>query len=324
MTEMCGPKRVVLWGFRTSGHSHRYIHEGWSRYLHRADVDVIWVDDRNEMNAEIKTQDLVVIPDVHLASSSQGVKHVFRDDVFYLLHHGETLSDKQWASLDPLKTLIHYEYRKSHMRRLGAVFPLVRMKPYIFRSDPPLHSPQPTVLVHPWGSALRSSEFLDLPSVTKSKDAFFVGTVWGDEESKVRGNRAIIRDLGRTVRGFGLNFAVVSGISERMGTFLIRQSRISLSPGSFGHHQDSYLQCRTFKNISLGQPTATDVPGFSEILGGSFVAGDKWGERIEYILTRSRRESLDLLRAQQQAIQDYTYEAFWDLTFALLSHGGER
>jgi hypothetical protein len=290
--------RVVLWGFKEKHHSHKYIHEGYFHFLNSLGVNTIWLDDDVDSNLLINKNDLVMIPDVHLKSTS----HKFRDDVYYVLHHGEHIPELHDQLSDKSKVIFLYEYRKVFFEQLQKTESGTHLNEFIyfFKSQ--------RVLLQPWGTNLLSSQFYD-PIFNDGKDVFFVGSVWGDNEGVINGNRKIIENLGTACSNMGLELSIISNVSAEKNIELIRSSRLSISPGALGHNRYDYLQCRTFKNISYGQLTLTDVNAFSRILGGFYTSD--LNELVAHGLSFSKTTYMELCREQQEKIKNYTYLDMW-------------
>lgn len=305
-------ERVVLWGFRTREHSHRYIHAGYFEFLQQLGVPVHWVDDAAGSNAVVTPRSLVMVPDVHLTANGQRpMKHLFRDDVSYILHPGEFLPARDLAATDPAKVVRLYEHRKFFLDRLSVDHRFERVRPFVYRCE------KDRILVQPWGADLPYDAFHE-PVMPSGNEFWFVGTIWGDPEGLVNGNRKKLVELGEALAAFGIEFHQTTGVSTAENIKLVRRSRISASVGSIGHAENSYLQCRMFKNISYGQPTITDVPGFQEILGDAFVGFDTWANGIATILALGPDVYVDLARRQQERIRDYTYVQMWRNMVGLL------
>lgn len=293
--------KVVLWGYNERNHSHRYIHEAYYSYLTARGINCLWVDDDIKSNEFIQEDDLLIIPDVHLTQQGKtNIQHNFRNDVFYILHPGDFLTDEQLSAINPQKMIKLYEYRNSYKRR----FPQAEELDSFIYIDHKSKS-----LLQPWGTDVDYRNFL-LPTTPNllNKEIYFVGSVWGDEDGLLRGNKKIIQNLSSTSTTFDLDLKILSGLSQQENIETIRASRISISPGSVGHISDNYLQCRTFKNISYGQPTITDVLAFQKILGNSFISFIDWPSAISQILDISTREYITQCTAQQESIKNYTYE----------------
>lgn len=290
--------RVVLWGFKDKHHSHKYIHEGYFHFLNSIGINTIWLDDDIDSNLIINKNDLIMIPDVHLKSTN----HKLRDDVYYVLHHGEHIPELHDQLLDKRKIIFLYEYRKVFFDKLQKIEPGIFLNEFIY-----FFSSQ-RVLLQPWGTNLLSSQFYD-PVFNNGKDVFFVGSVWGDNEGVINGNRKIIENLGSACSNKGLNLCILSNITAEKNIEFVRSSRLSISPGALGHNRYEYLQCRTFKNISYGQLTLTDVNAFGRILGGFYTSD--FNELVEYGLSLSAENYMDLCKEQQEKVQNYTYLDMW-------------
>lgn len=297
--------RVILWGYRKNKHSHGYIHQAYFELLERLGISVYWVDDIEEANQIVTVGSLVMIPDVHLVGNTKKlINHKFRDDVYYILHPGTYLAIDQLAQTDPSKVVRLYEYRKPYIENLSKDIIFEQVRPFVFSSG------LNRTLIQPWGTDLWPDEFLR-PVIPSGHDFFFVGTVWGDPEGIINGNRRKLAELCDALSEYGIQFHQISGVSSKENIELVRKSRISASIGAVGHARYSYLQCRTFKNISYGQPTITDVPAFGDILEDDFIKFESWRDGLNKILELSPKQYTDLARAQQEKIRRYSYLDMW-------------
>lgn len=296
--------RIILWGFRNSNHSHRYIHMGYFEFLSNLGVECYWVDDIDESNNVVTPNSLVMIPDIYLAD----LKHNFRSDVSYIIHQGKTLDQR---SLPTEKLIFLYEYRDGHLRNLKATENPEFLAPAV------AIFPQQRTLLQPWGTDLLGSDFLDAVAPT-GNDVTFVGSAWGDKEGKVNGNIKILEDIKDIISRKGLNFSRAQNVSTEENIRLVRESRLAVCPSALGHAKYGYLQCRVFKNISYGQLSLTDVPRFQDILGESFVSGETWEERIDSVLNLPIAEYRARIEEQQEKVRDYTYLDMWTNMLTLL------
>ena len=305
-------KKIVLWGYRSKKHSHRYIHEGYYNFFQRKGINCLWVDDDDRSNDYIESGDLIMIPDVHLTiNGNLRLHHRFRSDVFYILHPGDFLTEDQINSVSDDKLVKLYEHRRSYVDRFNL---LTESSPFI------LIDRFNKILIQPWGANLDFVDFLaPVAPVLNNIYIYFIGSVWGDDEGLIRGNKKIIIDLGLEIDRLGLELKALSGLAEEDNINKVRASRVSISPGSIGHERDRYLQCRTFKNISYGQPTLTDILAFKELLGASFVDLNNWSDGICKIISLRPNEYSDLCLEQQYSIRNYTYECLWLNMFEMLS-----
>ena len=52
--------KVVIWGLRTTRHSHRYIHKGFYENFKIMGYQVVWVDDREANQKYLEGSNLVI------------------------------------------------------------------------------------------------------------------------------------------------------------------------------------------------------------------------------------------------------------------------
>lgn len=305
--------KIVLWGYWKETHTHAFIHLGYYEFFLKMGIPVIWLDNTFASNRHIEAGDLVMIPDNHLSHHGKRLlKHKFREDVSYVLHRGQNLLDRMHHQYDPGKCL----YLLEHRNPLVAAAEKEAAKEswgecvYFFEKT--------RQLIQPWGTDLLPWEFYS-PVFNRNEEVYYVGSIWGDKAGQRSGNVRKIEEIEGVLSRKGLKLVRKKGISTRQSIEAVRKSRLSFCVGAINHDADDYLQCRMFKNISYGQPTITDVGRFKNILKESFVLGDDWESRIDKVLTLSEAAYLELGRAQQEKIADYTYLDMWLNIFGALN-----
>lgn len=307
---LCGKyERVILWGFRQSSHSHRYIHLGYFEFLSKLGIDCYWVDDLDKSNDLVIPGSLVMLPDIYLPD----LRHRFRSDTSYIIHQGKTINREK---IEVENCIFLYEYRDGYLRNLKETEEPEFLAPAV------AFFPQQKALLQPWGTDLLGSEFFDAV-VPDGKNVTFVGSAWGDKEGKVNGNIKILENIESIIAGYDLHFHRVQNVSTAENIRLVRSSRLAVCPSAIGHAKFGYLQCRVFKNISYGQLSLTDIPRFKDILGESFVAGDTWDERIDSVLRMSITEYREQVWQQQKKVRNYTYLDMWTNMLSLLDRQRE-
>ena len=295
---------IVIWGYRDSFHSHKFIHEAYFKLFSEMGLNVYWVDNIYENNNFILKNSLIMIPDVHLVKSDGEVKHVFSQDFYYILHPGDFLSPEQIESIDFSKVVKLYEYRSAYKSKISED-KSIEKDPFVW-----LDYDSRTVL-QPWGTNLEADDFLSPVFNEYSKDIYFVGSVWGDDDGVKHGNKKIIENLDKSISSRDMRLIIKNKVTIQENIDFVRFGRFSVSPGAIGHNKYEYLQCRTFKNISYGQLVITDVLPFKKILGNSFVDFSCWDEAIDKVLSLSKSDYTGMVLSQQSHIKRYTYKNMW-------------
>ncbi|MEZ4938996.1 MAG: glycosyltransferase [Crocinitomicaceae bacterium] len=298
--------RIVLWGFTENRHSHYFIHQSYYKFLSKhTDSKIIWIENNTENNELLESGDLVMVPDVHLNTPYEQLKlEKPRTDITYIFHPAKALPE-DWFENENLKYIRLFEYRNAYLRQFSAINDYFeRWRPFVY------FFPDAKTLLQPWGCHFTPSEFLE-PSAPVSNEIYFIGTLWGDEEGKVNGNRKKIKDFEHKCQQSQMDFKVLSGISDEEEIKTIRTSLFAPNIGALYHDVDSYLQCRTFKSIAYGALVITDTPGFKEILKEGFVEFQNWSEAIEKIKGMTEEERLAIIQKQQDFIKNYTYLDHW-------------
>jgi len=310
--------RIVLWGYRTEFHTHGFIHLGYYEFLKKMNIPVLWLDNTEESNNFIKSNDLIMIPDAHINyhnHDSKSVKHKFRKDVFYIFHRGENILQDDHSQYEINKSLFLKEHRT----------------PFVFEAEKNDNNDNNKqawgkyiyffkhshLLIQPWGTNLLPWEFYP-PIFNNTNEVYFIGSIWGYNNNK-NGNILKINELKEIIENKGLKFIHKNRLSTIENIDFIRKSRLSFSIGAVGHNEYDYLQCRMFKNISYGQPTITDVKAFKNILEETFIEGESWAEKLDFMLSLPQGDYLLLAKKQQEKIKNYTYLDMWINIFRALN-----
>jgi len=289
-------KRIVIWGLRKRWHTHRFIHKAFYENAKKLGYETIWVEDEKENQKHIQTGDLIISAEVIGKMISEKITFEeynlpIRGDVFYCLHN---FKDVFWEKIDPAR-LIHLQVYVSHIENTAD-------KKW---GSATYFDTKTRTLFQPWGTDLLVEEFKK-PIFNKNSFVFWIGSVWNNSANQ--GNLNEIEELKIVLKQNNLKFLNLRFIPDWLNIFLIRRSRIA--PAIVGKHQIdvNYLPCRMFKNISYGQLGITNVKKFKDILGDSFVEGVSIKELVENALALSKEEYLAKVKAQQEAIKNYTYK----------------
>jgi hypothetical protein len=246
----------------------------------------LWVEDAEASQRWLEPGDLVFAVDVaakHLGSRVEGVD--------YLLHNvGEDHPVRY--NLDP-ERCVYLQVWTNDCADRGESWGPVR------RWD--RHS---RVLYQPWGTNLLPDEFFPPVFNAASNIVSFVGSVW---DGNGQGNRDQIHELRRAVEARGLVFDHRAGVSDEHNVQLVRDSRFAPAVAGAWQVEHEYLPCRVFKNISYGSLGVTNVPRFWELFGDAAVVSTDITELVDKALVLGEKPWLDLVRAQQEVVKDYTY-----------------
>ncbi len=278
----------MLWGAREGLDSSRHIYRGFHDVLRKMGVHVDWVNDEPANRAVITPGSLVFAYNIWGHNIGTAVP-----DVDYPLHNfsGDHL----------LQQTVDYKH-------------LVRLQTYTSQAVGKRWSPcrywlqEGHVLFQPWGTNLLAEEFQEPVFNPLAKECAFVGALWDDGGLGNIGTMPLLREV---LRERGLELNQLTQVSEQEMVNAVRRSR--LAPGLAGawQVQHSYLPCRVFKNVSLGQPAVTNVEEFNAIIPGIKVYGNI-SYIVDSVLSLKAKEWLELVREQQRAVAHFTYREWWE------------
>lgn len=281
-------KQVVLWGAREGLDSSRHIYRGFHDVLRKMGIRVDWVPDSPASRSYLMPGSVCFAYDIWGAHIGPAV-----DGVQYVLHNfdGEHLLQQtvEYKNLVRLQTYTN--------QAVGVQWDSCRW-----------WLQEGHVLFQPWGTNLLAEEFLDPVWNPLATECAFVGALWDDGGL---GNAGTIPLLQEVLRERGLRFNHLTQVSEGEMVAAVRRSR--LAPAFAGQWQveHGYLNCRSFKNVSLGQPALTNVKEFSAILPLLRQDGDI-GFVVDELLSLKAGQWLEMVREQQRAVARWTYREWWE------------
>lgn len=281
-------KKIVIWGFRTHFHTHRYIHAAFYDNLKKLGARVLWLEDTAANVGAIHAGDLVIA--MNMAAS-----HLpYVAGVYYCLHNfDETAREKLFLSQINPAYLIRLQVYKNLAVELGQRWEEVTY----FDS-------RTRTLYQPWGTNLLAEEFRP-PVTPRGRLVFWVGSVWNDELNQ--GNVHEIAELRTALKVRQLRFVQIRFVGESLNAFLVRHSRLAPAIGGAWQVQQNYLPCRMFKNISYGQLGFSNIKKFQDLFVDVSVQGESIDALVEQVLALPFQVYRDLIRAQQVIVQRHTY-----------------
>lgn len=286
--------RVVLWGLRTTFNDTFYfIHKGLYETLKKLGVPVLWVDDQESNIDVIKHGDLVYGVD-------RAAKFLpARSDVKYCLHNISEqfigkLNPKQYLAIQVL-TLDRFLERREQSRPLDT---------YLYGAAS--YDPIGNVLYQSWGTPMLARDFMAPMNFPLKKSEYFVGTIWDNELGQ--GNTRVIAEYEKLLHAHQIQFKCVKGAPEFFNPIYVRHSAIGASIVGDWQRTHGYTPCRLFKAVSYGRIGAINSSG-SKIQYPWAIANENIGELIEEILQMSDSDTKELIRFQQKALEQETYEA---------------
>lgn len=287
-TEVKRYKKIVIWGFRTHFHTHRYIHAAFYSNLKKLGASVVWVEDAARNRAVIHAGDLVI-------AMNMAARHVpYVAGAYYCLHNfDEGESTKKFLEYIDRAYVIRLQVYKNSAELSDQKWDEVTY--YDTRSR---------TLYQPWGTNLLAEEF-KTPVVPRGRLVFWVGSVWNDALNQ--GNLREIEVLKTALSQRRLRFVQVRFVSGLLNTFFVRRSRLAPAIGGAWQVQQNYLPCRMFKNVSYGQLGFSNVQKFQDLFSSASIQGGSIDALVDKALAVPPRVYADMVRAQQVVVQRHTY-----------------
>jgi len=280
--------RFVIWGLRSSRHSHRYIHKGFFDTLKRLNVEVLWLDDVEKNREFIRPGDFVLAAGVACSflPRSQKIKYVLHNvDDPNFQDSGNTInlqvvtSDSIGEKID--ETISLWDEKKK-------------------------------TLYQPWGLPEPREDWLT-PKNFKSKKENWIGAIWDNElhqgnreqlalyVSKLKVNDIKFRRLGGT-RSISKN-----GLSSRKAFEKVNQSRIGAAIVGDWQKKSGYIPCRAFKNIAAGAIPISNA-NMTHVFGSGYLHIPDLEELVEYSLGLDYDEISMRSESCKETLAGYSFE----------------
>lgn len=277
--------RLVVWGGKRGMQSHRWIHRAFAQTAAKMGIPTAWVEDDTDF--------LLADGDTVIAADIWNRYLYYKPGVDYVLHN--------FSQDHPV--MLEVDERN-----------LLRLQVWTYDSFGEewdacrQFSKEGGVLFQPWGTDLLAEEFLDPIFNPTSREAVFVGAVWGDINTGTElGNESMIEDLKAVLREHGLTFKHLTQVSEQENMDAVRSGRLAPAIAGGWQVEHGYLPCRVFKNVSYGTVMFTNVPRVNAVFGDTAVKGKAIGELVENTLRMRRNDYENLVRAQQRVAARYSF-----------------
>lgn len=279
--------RVIIWGFMSpTGDSFRHINRHFSRALGVLGKENLWLDDHPANRGVLAAGDLVFAVDIaskHLGNPVAGVDYVL---------HNFAPQHPIWDGIEEGRFLRLQVYT-SDADRYGVEWAPARR-----------YDREGRILFQPWGTDLLAEEFHEPIFNSHSREVPFIGSVWDDGGL---GNVHAISDLKSILFAHRLTFRHYVHVSDEENVVAVRAARIAPAVAGAWQVEQDYLPCRVFKNVSYGALAITNVPKFRELFADCFSGRGNIAQIVTEVLSLSEVEYLDLVRAQQDIVCNYTY-----------------
>ena len=288
----------VFVGFKNYFHSAGFYYETFGEFLDKFSIKWKWIESDYNSSKFLDDDSLVFIQDVSIPQGLFSLE--LNNKAYYVLNRGDILNNTS----KEIKYLKLFEYRLPFFNSLSNnKYIKLDEFVYIFKDL--------KILIQPWGTPILATEFFKPVCNRETNISYFIGSVWGDKESKKCGNVRIISTIEHEFEKFNQKLIIKNKLKNSEIINLIRNSFISISPGSLYHDTTEYLQCRTFKNISYGRFTYSNVPAFKKILKDSYVNIRNYEDAIKHLCSLTVNDEIELARLQQNSIRNYTFLDMW-------------
>lgn len=287
--------KIIIWGFKSKWHTHRFIFQAYYRVLKKSKIPVIWVDDSPVNISKIESGDLIISASgmygkmVPKKSSLSDYNMPIRDDVYYCVHEENDFFLEK-LNMDRVVNLKYYSNGAEDYTKIDEC---------VFFDE------EKRTLYQPWGTNLMPNEFKK-PTYSKSKFVFWVGSIWKGEKGRGGGNITEIEKLKNSINSFGLKFIPTRFIPNFLNIFLIRISRLAPAIGGIDQVEKNYLPCRMFKNISYGQLGFSNIKKFQDIFKDCLIYDEDFTVMINKILLLEKDEYKNIIEKQQEICKKYT------------------
>jgi hypothetical protein len=276
--------KVVVWGLKSSNHSHGYIHSHFYNTLKKLETAVVWVDDFPENQSLVQENDLVIVANV----ADKNLPLLQK--VYYCFHNCDHEMRQKIEQRYKLTLQVYTNTMEKNSEPWG---------PATFFN----HSSK--TLYQPWATELLPNEFKEPVEAERSNDVYWVGSIWNNEQNQ--GNENEIIELQKILAKYNIGFKHVTGVSDSENLAFIRNSKIAPAIAGRWQVENDYLPCRMWKNISYGQLGMSNVKKFNDIFAACSVPGDTTEALIDYALTIPYRQYRNMILEQQEIVKDHTY-----------------
>lgn len=226
--------KVVIWGHKLHSHTHSYIHAAFYKAFKKMGYPVYWFDNSDDVKGFDFTDALFI------TEGQVDARIPIRDDCYYVAHN---CSLEKYMNLPQENWIVLQVYTDDVLQRSGCK----KVANCIYYDVPN------KTLYMPWATDLLPEEINNLkqklPSIKKSRDIFWVGTIGGG----TFGNQKEIAPFEKASKKSKVSFRKLSGISEKEAIKAIQTSYMAPTIVGTWQKEKGYIPCRIFKNVSYGQ-----------------------------------------------------------------------
>jgi hypothetical protein len=278
--------KVVIWGLKSSTHTHGYIHSHFYHTLKKLGTEAVWVDDLAENQALVQENDLIIVANVADRNLPLLPK------VYYCFHNCE----------HEMRLKIEQRYKLTLQ-----VYANTMEKDSEQWDQVTFFNHNSKTLYQPWATELLPDEFQEPVGAERLNNVYWVGSMGNNAQNPSQGNEIEITALKKALAKYQIGFTHVSGVSDAENLAYIRKSKIAPAIACRWQVENDYLPCRMWKNISYGQLGISNVPKFEDVFGDCSVPGATIEALVDYALTLPERQYRNLIREQQEIVKNHTY-----------------
>ncbi len=246
--------KVVLWGHKLHTHTHSYIHNAFYRAFEYLGVKVFWFDDNDNVENFDFSNSLFI------TEGQVDKKIPLREDCFYILHN----VDGKYKELFEKNRCMDLQVYTDN--RVHEVCEKVAPCTYYDVKGKCLYMMWATDLLPHEIDKNRPRSVFNL----NSKMITWVGTIGG----QVYGNIDQLTPFMKACDECGITFRQWVHRSVEENIQLIKESYLAPTIVGKWQHEQGYVPCRIFKNISYGQFGITNSPRVHEVLEGRTIHCD--------------------------------------------------
>jgi hypothetical protein len=309
---------LVVWGLKTSTHTHRYIHKAvfhsFQKIAELGNISAHWVDDKPI--GKMKDVTIGKRPLIFCSPHYDCARHVPNEGIPQAVFIAHADSSICYDTKRPIVDLTRYalQHRAVYWKTFREIPPVGAGFEAVDRPRLVFFNATERRITMPWATDLLPDEIDQIKDVVvakhKSKELFpgkkvlFVGSVW-------KRNKETIKSFSKACKSFRLDFRV-----ERIEDTekLITETNSSfMAPAVQGEgHMESnmkfYVPCRIMKNISYGALGVTNNPGVNELFGGQLMCSNDLQNLVaEYVryVTEWNSEKLDAMLSMMTQVQEH-------------------
>lgn len=281
--------KVVIWGLRTTRHSHRYIHKGFYENLKIMGYEVIWVDDKKENQKYLEGTNLVFA--VNIASS-----YIINNPKNYYVAHN--FNHPEFTNAENVLRLQVWTNNSKGVRVDSSVV---------------LYDQDSRILYQPWGLPEPESTWLN-PSKEKSRTEYWVGAIWNNSlnegnQSVISQYKSALNDQGiRLRRVGGTRWLTKDGVSPQVAYRLVNKSPLGSAVVGDWQLSNGYIPCRLFKNVAAGQIPSSNSD-FSEIFLDSGIFAENIYTLVKNVSQIRLQERIERVALAQSKLKPYKTES---------------